>query len=176
MLSLKLIREFAILATAALCVGCWGMAYTVPTDAMLPNITREDVCIVNQFAYSAAEIERFDIVLFEMPDSEKGRVNATGDVKHIKRVVGLPGEKIEVREDKLYINNELMTEPFEIIVASSDRKRNFGPITIPGEEYFLLGDNRPESLDSRYFDHPTIRKTDIHGKVVEIKKGYYTKK
>jgi signal peptidase I len=172
----KPICKIAIFIAAALCTGCWGMAYKVPTDAMLPNITRQDMVVVNPAAYSVGEIERFDIVVFEMPESEKRRVNAGSSVRHIKRVVGLPGERIEIRENQLLINNRPVIEPFERIVKDSDPKRNFGPIVIPAGEYFLLGDNRPESSDSRYFEHPTIARSDIYSKVVDIKRGYYSNK
>lgn len=161
---------------AGLTSGCWGMAYTMPTDAMKPTITREDMCVTNPAAYLTGKIERFDIVVFEMPDSEKRRVNAGAEVRQIKRVVGLPGDKLELRDGRLFINGQLVKEPFETIVDDADPKRNFGPMTVPEEEYFLLGDNRPESLDSRYFEHPTIKKADIYSKVIEIKKGYYSKR
>jgi signal peptidase I len=173
---LKPIGGTVIMIAAALCVGCWGMAYTMPTDAMRPTITREDMCVVNPVAYSFGEVERFDIVVFEMPESEKRRVNAGRSVRHIKRVIGLPGEKIQIRENQLFVNDSVLAEPFEKIVDGSDRKKNFGPILIPAGEYFLLGDNRPESSDSRYYEHPTIGQADIYSKVVEIKKGYYANK
>ena len=131
---------------------------------------------MNPWAYSTGDIQRFDIVAFEMPDSEKQRVHATGSVRQIKRIVGLPNEKLEIRNDRLLINDAIVTEPFEMIVGEKDRKRNYGPIVVPDGEYFLLGDNRPESLDSRYFDHPTIKKADIYSRVADIKKGYYASK
>ncbi|HUR98772.1 MAG TPA: signal peptidase I [Pyrinomonadaceae bacterium] len=170
---MRRLAEIVVLAAASLCGGCWGMAYKVPTDAMRPTITREDMCVVNPAAYSYGEIKRFDIVVFEMPESEKRRVNAGSSVRHIKRVVGLPGEKIEIRENKLFVNDLVTDEPFEKILSSSDPKKNFGPTVVPNDEYFILGDNRPESSDSRYFEHPTIKKADIYSKVIEIKKGYY---
>jgi len=110
-----------------------------------------------------------------MPDSEYGRVKNVRSDKQMKRVVGLPGEKIEIRNNQLYINDAEISEPFENIVAESDSKRNFGPITIPKDEFFVLGDNRPDSADSRYYDPSTIKAADIYSKVVEIKKGFYSK-
>lgn len=156
--------------------GCWGMAYRIPTDAMKPNITREDMCVTNPLAYQTDEIRRFDIVVFEMPESEKKRINVTHEVRQIKRIIGLPGETIELRDNKVFINNEYLTEPFEKIISAADKKANFGPVVIPQNEYFLLGDNRPESMDSRYFEHSTIKRKDIYSQVVDIKKGFYSDK
>ncbi len=168
--------NIVILVFAIFIVSCTGRAYRVSTDAMKPTITRSDMCVMDPSAYSKDDIKRFDIVAFEMPGSEKQRVKASGSVVQIKRVVGLPGEKVELRDEQLYINGDLVNEPFEKIVSAADKKANFGPIVIPQNEYFLLGDNRPESLDSRYFAYPTIKKSDIHSKVVEIKKGFYEEK
>lgn len=173
---MRRLRATVALVITTLATACGGVACNMPTDAMKPTITREDMCMVNPSAYRTGEVQRFDLVIFEMPDSEKQRVNTKGGVRQIKRIVGMPGERLEVRENQLFINDVAIIEPFQTIVADSDKKRNFGPIAIPEGEYFLLGDNRPESLDSRYFNYPTVNMADIHGKVVEIKKGYYAKK
>lgn len=157
-------------------IGCKSQAYTVATDAMLPTLSRQDVVIVDAGAYSHGSVERFDLVFYEMPDSEKKRVGTSGSVRHVKRVVGLPGEKLELRDGVLLINGGVVESPFRIIDSEQDKRRNFGPIVIPVGEYFLLGDNRPQSSDSRYFEPPTIKLGDIHGKVVEVKKDYYPPK
>jgi signal peptidase I len=164
----------AIFAGFSLLNAC-GRAYSIPTDAMKPTLTREDMAIADPNAYRNGTIQRFDIVVFEMPESEKTRVGASGGVRQIKRVVGLPGETIEINNDQLLVNGVIIKEPFEKIVSEKDRKRNFGPVNIPDDEYFLLGDNRPESLDSRYFVPPTIKRSAIYSKIVDVKKGYYAK-
>jgi signal peptidase I len=143
---------------------------------MAPTLTVNDACIVNPFAYSNRAAERFDIVVFQAPDDVKSRTGQRGDILFIKRVIGLPGEKVEIRNNDVYINGLKLEEPFQVVKDDKDRKKDFGPITVPSEEYFLLGDNRPYSEDSRHYQHPTIRKDDIYSKVTEIKSGYYSKK
>ena len=157
-----------------LSIGCRGLVYRAATHAMAP-IDIDDACSVNPFEYSGHPIERFDIVVYEVPDEAKRLTNSSGDIRMIKRIIGLPGEKVEIRSNQVFINDELLTEPFEKIVDESDRKKDFGPIRVPENEYFLLGDNRPNSEDSRWYPHPTIRKENIFSKVTNIYKGYYKK-
>ena len=155
-----------ILVFCCLAIGCKGFAFRVPTENMLPNIKVGDTCIVDQ--YSSAPIERFDIVMFNAPEWAKKISDEKGDVKFIKRIIGLPNEKIEIKENKIYINDKLLEETFKKITNEKDQMKDFSSITIPENEYFLLGDNRPQSLDSRYWEPATIKKEDILGKVIEI--------
>ena len=77
----------------------------------------------------------------------------------------MPNEKIEIKKGEIYINDNLLDESsFEKNVGGID----FPATTIPENEYFLLGDNRPNSLDSRYWKKPTIKREDIYGKVTTI--------
>lgn len=133
---------------------------------MRPTIEPGDTCIVDQ--YSKIEIQRFDIVMFNGPEEVRKRFPELKDVKYISRVVGLPNEKIEIKENKIYINDVLLDEPFEKIVSENDMKKNFPAKTIPENEFFLLGDNRPNSEDGRWWKQVTIKKEDVLGKVVEI--------
>ncbi len=162
-------RTFAvctILVFCCLAIGCKGFAFRVATENMLPTIKVGDTCIVNQ--YSEFEIQRFDIVMFKAPEAAKKMTRETGDVKYISRIIGLPNEKIEIRDNKIIINDVLMDEPFTPIPVEFEKLRNFPATVIPKDEYFLLGDNRSSSFDSRYWKPATVKKEEILGKVAEI--------
>jgi len=77
----------------------------------------------------------------------------------------LPNEKTQIRNGTIFINDRLLEEPFE---KESWTESNFGPIVVPENEYFVLGDNRPNSADSRIWEPPTIKRKDILGKIIEI--------
>jgi signal peptidase I len=153
--------------------GRYGIAFRPSTDAMLPALGRQDMCKANPFAYSNAPVERFDIVVYQAPEDVKRRNQTSGDVLYIKRVIGLPGEKIQIRNNDVFINDRRVDEPYQTIKDDNDTRKDFGPVVVPENEYFLLGDNRPSSEDSRYYAHPTIGKADIYSKVTEIYKDHY---
>jgi len=155
-----------ILVFCCLAIGCKGYAYRVPTENMLPTIKVGETCIVDQ--YGKIEIQRFDIVMFNAPEWAKKISNEKGDIKFIKRIIGLPNEKIEIKENRIYIDDVLLEEPFEKITGEKDKLKTFPAIVVPENEYFLLGDNRPKSMDSRYWKPATIKKEEVLGKVVEI--------
>jgi signal peptidase I len=132
---------------------------------MSPTLKIGDVCSAGKIENS--QIQRFDIVVFNMPEDIKKITGEKGNVKIISRIIGLSGEKIEIKQGKIYINDKLLDEPFEKVV---DVEKDFSAIVIPENEYFLVGDNRPESLDSRYWKKPTINKEDIAGKISKSNK------
>lgn len=132
---------------------------------MSPTLKIGDICSAEKIENS--QIQRFDIVVFNMPEEIKKITGEKGDIKIISRIIGLPGEKIEIKNGKTYINDKLLDEPFE---KTLDAEKKFSAIVISENEYFLLGDNRPESLDSRYWKKPTMNKEDISGKIVKISK------
>ena len=147
-------------------VGC-GISghYVQSTSSMMPTIGIGDH--VGTFEIKNNElnpIERFDIVVYQ---GQPAKVKVDFDEKNtvfVHRVIGLPGEKIEIKEGKVFVNDKLLDEAFQKIDGGSD----FPAIIIPENEYFLLGDNRPNSLDSRYWKKSTINRKDIHGKVETI--------
>lgn len=110
----------------------------VPTGSMLPTIQLQDRLIVDRLFYKYDIIERGDIIVFQAP------VAAMEDKDLVKRVIGLPGEKVEIKNSKVYIDGKALNEPY----IGSPVNYEYGPITVPEDSYFMLGDNRGASKDS----------------------------
>ena len=133
----------------------------VDGDSMEPTLTNGDYLILNKFS----SVERFDIVVFPPPDQD--------DTQYVKRVIGVPGDSIEYRDDVLFLNGE----PTEQIFLEDSLQKDatiytsgdftlltlFGVDTVPEGQYFVLGDNRLNSRDSRVFGF--IDEESILGKV-----------
>lgn len=137
---------------------------------MSPTINPGDGAIGDEVSFKlGAEIERFDIVVFKAPKHPILGSSDDQQVKFIFRIIGLGGETVEVNRGSILINGKVLSEPFQKVPGGKD----FGPIVVPQNEYFLLGDNRPDSWDSRFWNPPTIKRDDIYGKVVQILPGYY---
>lgn len=103
------------------------------------------------------EPERFDIIIFKYPEDEKQLF--------IKRLIGLPGETVEVKDGKVYINGS--EEPLDDSFTPETPTGNFGPVVVPENSYFMMGDNREHSNDSRYWKtHKFVRFDQIVGKAV----------
>jgi signal peptidase I len=114
----------------------------VDGDSMLPTLEHKNRMIVNKVIYKISDIDRFDIIVFE----------ATEDKDYIKRVIGLPGETIKYEKDKLYVNGELVEEPYMAKYRASQPEQfntYVEEITVPDGHVFVLGDNRNHSKDSR---------------------------
>jgi len=142
-------------------------AFKIPTGSMEENLLIGDHLLVNKFIFAptATSIERAllpvtaitrgDVIVFKYPEEP--------DRDFIKRVIGLPGETIEVREKKVYVNGHALDEPYAHYllpvstpseyheVTSFDVRERYGPVTVPPDHYFVMGDNRDNSQDSRYW-------------------------
>jgi signal peptidase I len=119
-------------------------AFFIPSGSMLPTLHKDDRVLVNKLSYDLHDVHRGDLVVFERPEGE-----AAGQIKDlIKRVVGLPGERIEQRDGDVYIDGQLLEEPY---LANGTETTNLDPQTVPDGHVFVMGDNRSDSMDSRVF-------------------------
>jgi signal peptidase I len=161
-------------------------AFKIPTGSMENNLLIGDHLLVNKFVYgpTATPVERTllpigaihrgDILVFKYPEQP--------DRDFIKRVIGLPGETLEVREKKVYIDGTAIDEPYAHFltaaseasafheVTSFDVRERYGPVTIPPNHYFMMGDNRDNSQDSRYWGF--LPRENIKGRALLIYWSY----
>lgn len=128
----------------------------VPTGSMENNIMPNDRIVAFRLSYMLSDPERFDIVVFRYPDDET--------MLYVKRVIGLPGETVNIKDGKVYINDS--ESPLEDYFIKEEPRDNFGPYTVPEGKYFMMGDNRNSSLDSRYWMNTFVSKNKILGKVL----------
>lgn len=135
---------------------------TVPSGSMEPTVMAGDRVIGFRLAYMFSSPERGDVVVFKYPDDRS--------VQYLKRIIGLPGEKVEIKDGKVYIDDS--AEPLEEEYLTVVPKGDFGPFFVPEDSYFMLGDNRNNSKDSRYWKNTYVPKGDIIAKVLF---GYYPK-
>jgi signal peptidase I len=156
-------------------------AFKIPTGSMEDNLKVGDHIIVNKFIYGPAsdawtrffalrEPKRGDIIVFRYP--------LQPDTDFVKRVIGMPGDTIEIRDKKISVNGKALDEPYVIHVDSTIyplqpalpepyRSRDqFGPYTVPAGQYFAMGDNRDRSSDSRYWG--TVPRSMIKGRAFMV--------
>ncbi len=127
----------------------------IPSASMEPTIMTGDRLIGNRLAYLNSDPERGDIVIFLYPDNEKELF--------IKRVIGLPGDTVTVKQGRVYINNSDIPLDESAYVVTTPLG-DFGPFKVPEGAYFMMGDNRNNSMDSRYWNQPYVYKDKILGK------------
>ncbi|MGE0394425.1 MAG: signal peptidase I [Vicinamibacterales bacterium] len=142
-------------------------AFKIPTGSMEQNLLIGDHLLVNKFLFGPAasslerallpvrDVQRGDIVVFKYPEEPER--------DFIKRVIGLPGETLELKGRTIYINGAPLSEPYAQFIepgqpgapsedgADGDVRRKYGPVTVPSGHYFMMGDNRDNSQDSRYW-------------------------
>jgi signal peptidase I len=158
-------ESIVIAVILALFVRTWVVqAFKIPTGSMENNLLIGDHLLVNKFVFGPTmtavdrallpvrDIRRGDIVVFKYPDEPER--------DFIKRVIGLPGDTLELKAKKVYINGQPLDEPYVHFltpaseggeVTSADVRERYGPVTVPDGQYFVMGDNRDNSQDSRYW-------------------------
>lgn len=132
----------------------------VPTGSMLNTIQEGDRIIASRLAYLNDDPERYDIIIFKYPDDESQYF--------VKRVIGLPGETVNIVNGIVYVTKTDGTtiQLDDSFVTNCVPVGNFGPYVVPEDSYFMLGDNRNNSEDSRYWENKYVRKDKIIGKVL----------
>lgn len=143
---------FTMLFTFLICTKVVSHA-SVPTGSMESTIMTGSHVVVNRLAYLKEDPQRGDIITFNYPDNEKETF--------LKRIVGLPGEAIMGCDGLVYIDGEALEESY----VNAPLFEDFGPYIVPEGCYFVMGDNRNNSLDSRYWRNKFVRRDAITGKV-----------
>jgi signal peptidase I len=154
-------------------------AFKIPTGSMKPNLLVGDHLLVNKFIFAPAatalekavlpirEIRRGDILVFKFPEEP--------DRDFIKRTIGLPGDTLELKNQTVFVNGQALEEPYahylfppagEGQTDGFDIRRKYGPVTVPPDHYFMMGDNRDDSQDSRFWGF--LPKTYVKGRALFI--------
>lgn len=144
-----------VLAITFIVVTFVGQRTEVNGMSMFPTLTDGDNLIVEKISYRINEPERFDIIVFPYPGDEK--------VHYIKRIIGLPGETVQITNGDIYIDGEILEEDYGYEPMTNAGMAS-DPVVLSDDEYFVLGDNRNNSQDSRYGVVGNIKREDIVGK------------
>ena len=173
-------ESIIIAVILALFIRTWVVqAFKIPTGSMENNLLVGDHLLVDKFAFSPtlsdfertflpiSHIKRGDVIVFKYP--------VEPDRDFIKRVIGLPGDRLELHRKRVYINGEPLEDPWaqHLTPPSVDgppqlgnKSEEYGPVTVPTDQYFMMGDNRDNSEDSRYWGF--MPKSYVKGKALFI--------
>jgi signal peptidase I len=147
------IREWAIVLTGAIALALIVRAFLlasffIPSESMLPTLKVGDRVLVNKASYRLHNVHRGDVVVFDRPPG----IVADENIKDlVKRVIGLPGETVEFIDDQVVIDGHLLKEPYLTPGTPSKPKTLGEKIVIPKDSVLVLGDNREDSKDGRFF-------------------------
>jgi signal peptidase I len=177
-------ESIIIAVILALFIRTWVVqAFKIPTGSMENNLLIGDHLLVDKFAFSPtlssfertflpiSQIKRGDVIVFKYPQEP--------DRDFIKRVIGLPGEKLELKRKVVYINDKPLEEKyvhFNLPLSAEgksempDIREDFGPVIVPPDQYFMMGDNRDNSADSRIWGF--LQADYIKGKALLIYWSY----
>ncbi len=155
-------------------------AFKIPSSSMEPTLEIGDHILVNKLSYgfripfraeallNFSEPKRGDVVVFTLPDDPGTPEIDESETNIIKRVIGLPDDEIMVRGTKLFINGKVYDQDEKYAVWVFGGQKDFGPVTVPPGRVLLLGDNRDQSKDSRFWQDPFLDMKRIKGRAFVI--------
>ncbi|MEA2901988.1 MAG: signal peptidase [Actinomycetota bacterium] len=167
----RLVREAVVLVATAMIIAFLiktfvAQAFFIPSGSMIPQLNVGDRVVVSKLAYRLHDPHRGDIVVFDAPNQVavkddqglpgkvvKGILESIGlstpsTEEYIKRVIGLPGDKVEGRDGRVYVNDRELVEPY---LPQGPTTRDFEPVELGADQLWVMGDNRENSSDSRVF-------------------------
>lgn len=168
----------ALIAIAVVLRGTVIEAFKIPSGSMIPTLRIGDHILVSKLSYGIrlpfmtsmvyqyAEPKRGDIVVFTRPDDPATPDEDDSSINIIKRVIGLPGEEVEIVGTKVIVNGRPIDEPYA--VWDEGGVKSWGPEKIPAGHVLLMGDNRDHSKDSRYWTNPFLDIKRIKGRALVI--------
>lgn len=158
----KVLKEYvealAVALVLALVIRTFVVqAFKIPSESMVETLLVGDHLLVNKFSYGVklpfsekvvldvGNPAHGDVIVFEYPENR--------DLDYIKRIIGLPGDVIELKNNVVYRNGQKIDEPYKRVDATPvpGARMTYGPVTVPENQYFVMGDNRDHSQDSRYW-------------------------
>ncbi len=165
----------AVAVAAVLAIKAWVVnPYRIPSSSMEPTLhcSNEDGCLArfsdrvlaNRFIYHFKDPGRGDIIVFDVPERGVAACTLQTSETFVKRLIGLPGERIEMRDGVVYVDGRPLEEPY---LQNGERgDRSFPETPVPDGHYFMMGDNRPKSCDSRQWG--ALPRENIIGEVFAV--------
>lgn len=153
--------------------------FKIPSSSMVPTLQIGDYILVLKYSYGISlpfvtyspvqwdSPQRRDVVVFTRPDDPKTPEDDS-DKHIIKRVIGIAGDKVEVRGTQVFVNGEAQDEPYARWANGGNLEGYFGPMTVPEGHIFLMGDNRDHSLDSRFWSEHFLDVRRVKGRAVLV--------
>ncbi len=156
-ISIYIVEVLIVIALAYGITTVGVMKTNMVGESMQNTLANDDELLINRFIYKMSNPKRFDVIAYSQNSSEHGYLT-------IKRIIGLPGEKIKIEDGKIWINGEELSEDISVEPMTTGGLAQ-DELLLEENEYFVLGDNRNNSEDSRFSNVGNIVKEDIIGKV-----------
>jgi signal peptidase I len=177
---LSFFKTIAILITLVVAIrGTLMEPFKIPSGSMIPTLQIGDRILVSKlsygiripiletFAYRSSSPQRGEIVVFTRPDEPDSREDESS-INLIKRIVAVGGDKVEVKNATLFINDRAVKEDYARWTDGGPEYGDFGPETVPEGHLFMLGDNRDHSKDSRFWDKPFLDSSRVKGRALIV--------